>query len=327
VTSTGRAAADDVEPGLAFAPGQGSIVTVGTFDGVHLGHLHVLRRLAERGRETGMRSVLVTFHPHPLEVVNPAAAPLLLTVGDEKIEVLAEVGLDSVVVLPFTSTLQGYAPEAFVALLQRRVRLRELLIGHDHAFGRGRTGGVDMLRALGDRDGFGVDVLPAVNAGGSPVSSTKIRRAVAGGDLATAAAGLGRHYAASGRVVHGDKRGRLLGFPTLNLELPSTRKLLPPVGVYAVRAQTPLGTFGGMMNLGPRPTFGDEKLGLEVHLLESAGELYGARVRVEFIAWLRETRRFENAESLVAQLRRDGDAARAALAVAPARVDSPLRLG
>lgn len=327
MTSIERAAGDDLEPGLAFAPGQGSIVTVGTFDGVHLGHLHVLRRLAERGRETGRRSVLVTFHPHPLEVVNPAAAPLLLTVGDEKIEVLAEVGLDSVVVLPFTPTLQRYAPEAFVALLQRRVRLRELLIGHDHAFGRGRTGGVDMLRALGDRDGFGVDVLPAVNAGGSPVSSTKIRRAVAGGDLATAAAGLGRHYSASGRVVHGDKRGRLLGFPTLNLELPSTRKLLPPVGVYAVRAQTPLGTFGGMMNLGPRPTFGDEKLGLEVHLFETAGELYGARVRVEFIAWLRETRRFENAESLVAQLGRDADDARAALAVAPARVDSPLLLG
>ena len=327
MSGTSRRVHDEPEPGLPFAPGQGSIVTVGTFDGVHLGHLHVLRRLAERGRETGLRSVLVTFHPHPLEVVNPAAAPMLLTVGDEKIEVLAEVGLDSVVVLPFTPTLQAYPPEAFVDLLRRRLRLRELLIGHDHAFGRGRAGGVEMLRALGRREGFGVDVMAAVSASGSPVSSTKIRRAVAGGDLASAAAGLGRHYAASGRVVHGDKRGRLLGFPTLNLELPSSRKLLPPVGVYAVRAQTPLGTFGGMMNLGPRPTFGDERLGLEVHLFESAGELYGARVRVEFIAWLRETRRFDSAESLVAQLGRDADMARAALAAAPARVDSPLLLG
>jgi riboflavin kinase/FMN adenylyltransferase len=322
-----RATLDDLEPGVPFEPGQGSIVTVGTFDGVHLGHLYVLRRLVERGHETGQRSVLVTFHPHPLEVVNPRAAPLLLTVGDEKIEVLAEVGLDSVVVLPFTPRLQAYPPEAFVAMLQRRLRLRELLIGHDHHFGRGRSGSVAMLQALGRRDGFGVDVVAAVNAAGSEVSSTKIRRAVAEGDLATAAAGLGRHYSASGRVVHGDKRGRLLGFPTLNLELPSTRKLLPPSGVYAVRAQTPLGTFGGMMNLGPRPTFDDERLGLEVHLFETAGELYGARVRVEFIAWLRETRRFDGAEALVAQLGRDADAARAALATAPARVDSPLALG
>lgn len=318
---------DPEEPGLPFEPGQGSVITVGTFDGVHLGHLQLLRRLADRGHATGLRSVLVTFHPHPLEVVNPAAAPPLLTVGDEKIEVLAEVGLDSVVVLPFTPRLQAYPPEAFVALLRRRLRMRELLIGHDHAFGRGRAGGVEMLRALGVRDGFGVEVVDAVSAGGLPVSSTKIRRAIAGGDLDAAAAGLGRRYAASGRVVHGDKRGRLLGFPTINLELPSTRKLLPPHGVYAVRAQTPLGGFGGMMNLGPRPTFGDQALGLEVHLFESAGELYGARVRVEFVAWLRDTRRFENAEALVAQLGRDAEAARAVLAAAPARVDSPLALG
>ena len=320
-------ARDDDQPGLPFEPGQGSVITVGTFDGVHLGHLQLLRRLADRGRATGLRSVLVTFHPHPLEIVNPAAAPPLLTVGDEKIEVLAEVGLDSVVMLPFTPQLQAYPPDAFVALLRRRLRMRELLIGHDHAFGRGRAAGVEMLRALGTRDGFGVHVVDAVSAGGQPVSSTKIRRAVAGGDLAAAAAGLGRRYAASGRVVHGDKRGRLLGFPTINLELPSTRKLLPPHGVYAVRAQTPLGGFGGMMNLGPRPTFGDQALGLEVHLFETAGDLYGARVRVEFVAWLRETRRFEGADALVAQLGRDAEAARAALAAAPVRVDSPLALG
>lgn len=327
MTSRPPAAPDDDVPGLPFEPGQGSILTVGTFDGVHLGHLHVLGRLVERGRAAGLRSVLVTFQPHPLEVVNPPAAPPLLTVGDEKLEVLAEVGLDSVVVLPFTPALQAYPPEAFVQLLRRRLRLRELLIGHDHAFGRGRAGGVEMLRALGRRDGFGVDVVPAVSTGGLPVSSTKIRRAVAGGDLASAAAGLGRRYSASGRVVHGDKRGRLLGFPTINLELPSTRKLLPPLGVYAVRAQTPLGSFDGMMNLGPRPTFGDQALGLEVHLFETAGDLYGSRVRVEFVAWLRATQRFDGPEALVAQLTRDAAAARVALAAAPARVDSPLALG
>lgn len=322
-----RGAALREEPGIPFEPGQGSVVTVGTFDGVHLGHLHVLRRLVERGRTSGMRSVLVTFDPHPLEVVNPAAAPPLLTVGDEKIEVLAETGLDSVVVLPFTPALQRYSPDDFVQLLRRRVRMRELLIGHDHAFGRGRQGSVELLRQFGQRDGFAVDVIAAVSAGGQPVSSTKIRRAVAGGDLATAAAGLGRRYAASGRVVHGDKRGRLLGFPTLNLLLPSARKLLPPLGVYAVRALTPLGSFGGMMNLGPRPTFGDAALGLEVHLFEGGGDLYGARVRVEFVSWLRETRRFSGPEELMAQLGRDAEAAKVALAAAPARVDSPLALG
>ncbi len=315
------------EPGLPFSQGQGSVLTVGTFDGVHLGHLQLLRRLAGRGHATGQRSVLVTFSPHPLEIVKPEAAPPLLTVGDEKLEVLAEVGLDNVVVLPFTPQLQAYPPERFVDLLRHRFRMRELLIGHDHAFGRGRTGSVDMLRRLGERDGFHVDVVDAVSAAGSPVSSTRIRRSVAAGDLAAAASGLGRHYAASGRVVHGDKRGRLLGFPTINLELPSTRKLLPPLGVYAVRAQTPLGSFGGMMNLGPRPTFGDQALGLEVHLFETAGDLYGARVRVEFISWLRETRRFESAEALVAQLSRDAEDARTALDGAPTRVDSPLALG
>ena len=301
---------------------RGTVVTVGTFDGVHLGHLQLMARLVERAKATGLRSVLVTFQPHPLEVVNPTAAPPLLTVGDEKFEVLAETGIDYVAVLPFTPELQRYAPEAFVALLRRRYRMRELLIGHDHAFGRGRMGGVDVLRALGAEHGFGVEVVAAVSVGdGLPVSSTAIRRAVAGGELERAARALGRPYAVSGRVVHGEKRGRLLGYPTLNLELPAARKLLPPLGVYAVRAQTPLGTYGGMMNLGPRPTFGDAAVTLEAHLFGDAPELYGARVRIDFVSRLRDTMRFADASALVAQLGRDAEAARAVLGVPAARVD------
>jgi riboflavin kinase / FMN adenylyltransferase len=160
-----------------------------------------------------------------------------------------------------------------------------------------------------------VDVVPPVSAGEeSPISSTEIRRAIAAGDLERATLGLGRLYSASGRVVHGEARGRLLGYPTLNVELPAPRKLLPPEGVYVVRVQTPLGPFGGMMNLGPRPTFGDARSGIEAHLFDASGEFYGAWVRVDFVARLRETRRFPSVDALVEQLGRDAEDARRALA-------------
>ena len=292
-----------------------TVVTVGTFDGVHLGHRDVLLRLAARGRETGRRSVLVTFEPHPLEVVNPAAAPPLLTVGDEKLELLAESGIDYVLVVPFTPELSRHTPSQFVdVVLRQRARMGELLIGYDHGFGRGREGDVEVLQALGARTGFHVEVVPPFTIdGGRPISSTSIRRAVAGGDLHRAAASLGRLYSVGGRVRQGDRRGRLLGYPTINLPMPSQRKLLPPEGVYAVRVQTPHGPFGGMMNLGPRPTFADLSVSLEVHLFDADVSLYGAHVRVEFVARLRDTMRFPGAEALIAQLQRDEEAARRAL--------------
>lgn len=294
----------------------GTVVTVGTFDGVHRGHQDVLARVRARARDVGLRSLLVTFDPHPLEVVNPAAAPPLLTVGEEKSEVLAESGIDYVAILPFTRTLASYRAEAFVEeVLRRRFRMRELLIGHDHGFGRGRAGDVEVLQALGAREGFRVDVIAAVTAGdGRPISSTSIRRAVAGGDLRRASFGLGRPYSVSGIVVQGVQRGRLLGYPTINLTPPPRRKLLPPEGVYAVRAQTRAGAFGGMMNLGPRPTFGDASLSLEVHLFGGAAELYGAHVRVEFVGRLRDTRKFADVDALKAQLGRDAIEAQRLLA-------------
>jgi riboflavin kinase/FMN adenylyltransferase len=291
-----------------------TVVTVGTFDGVHRGHQHVLARLVARAAATGRRSILVTFEPHPLEIVNPTAAPPLLTVGAEKMEVIAESGIDYHAILPFTPTLRAYTPEQFVTLLERRMRLRELLIGYDHGFGRGRAGDVEVLQMIGARRGIRVEVVPAVTLDdGRPISSTSIRRAVAGGDLVRAAAGLGRPYSVSGRVVPGERRGRRIGYPTLNLGPPPRRKLLPPEGVYAVRAQTPAGTFGGMMNLGPRPTFGDDAVGLEAHLFEAEHELYGAWVRLDFVERLRDTRRFADTAALVAQLRRDEENARRAL--------------
>lgn len=292
-----------------------TVITVGTFDGVHRGHRDVIDRLVARSHVLKIPSVLVTFDPHPLEIVNAAAAPLLLTTRDEKLEVLAETGLDYMAVVPFTTDLAAYSAEAFVELILRRCfRLRELLIGYDHGFGRQRAGNVNVLRTLGERDGFRVEVVDAVStADGHSVSSTSIRRAVAGGDLGRAAESLGRLYSVSGEVIPGAQRGRRIGFPTLNLGPPPPRKLLPPEGVYAVRVQTPNGPVGGMMNLGPRPTFGDTVTSLEVHLFDVSGDFYGAMVRIDFVERLRETRRFASPEQLSAQLAHDERAARNAL--------------
>lgn len=293
---------------------RGTVVTVGTFDGFHLGHRHVIGRVVERARSVGLPSLLVTFEPHPLEIVNPAAAPPLLTTHDEKLEILATCGLDYVALLPFTHDLAGYGAEEFVErILRRRFRMCELLIGYDHGFGRARAGDARVLQQLGLRDGFRVEVIEAVTLdGGRTVSSTAIRRAVAGGDLERAAAGLGRAYSVAGVVGRGEQRGRALGYPTLNIVAPP-RKLLPPEGVYAVRAQTPRGSFGGMLSLGPRPTFGDTTVGVEVYLFEASGDFYGAHVRVELIERLRDIRTFPSSSALVEQIRLDEVAARRAL--------------
>lgn len=302
---------------FGLPPGvRGTVCTVGTFDGVHRGHRLVLDRLAECARERALPAVLVTFEPHPLQVVNPAAAPPLLTVGIEKTEVLAESPIDYVVVIPFTPALATYGADAFVDLvLREHLGLQHLLVGYDHGFGRGRSGDASVLRALGASRGFGVDVVPPVLGGdGRPISSTSIRRAIAGGDLKHARDGLGRPYSASGTVERGAQRGRELGFRTINIALPPAHKLLPPEGVYAVRVQTPRGAFGGMMNLGPRPTFDEPEPRIEAHLFDVAGDFYGMHVRLDFVARLRETRRFESPEALRAQLARDEAAARASLA-------------
>ena len=287
-------------------------LTVGSFDGVHRGHQDVLRQLVARARELGVHSLLVTFDPHPLEVVNPAAAPRLLTVGDEKLEVLAESGIDFVAVLPFTPALAAFSAERFVDdILLERVRMHDLMMGYDHRFGHNRSGDATTMRRLGSERGFEVSVVPAVTVnGGQSVSSTAIRRAVAGGDLDGAFRGLGRHYSLGGRVVEGARRGHLLGFPTANVAVPGPRKLLPPEGVYAIRAQTPMGPYDGMLNLGPRPTFGDAESVVEAHLFDADLQLYGARLRVDFVARLRDTQKFSGIDALKAQLALDAVQAR-----------------
>ncbi|MFN2564716.1 MAG: bifunctional riboflavin kinase/FAD synthetase [Gemmatimonadaceae bacterium] len=291
-----------------------SVLTVGTFDGIHRGHQAVLGRLLRRASDARLTALVVSFDPHPLEILSPATAPRLLAPGAERLAMLAETGLAHVAILRFTPTLAGYSAEHFVDFVLRpRYAMRELLIGYDHGFGRGRSGDVETLRRLGESRGFAVEVVPpVVGPGGTAISSSAIRRAVAAGNLDAAADALGRRYAVLGRVVSGARRGRLLGYPTLNVE-PPPRKLLPPFGVYAVTVDTPRGTWGGMMNLGPRPTFGEEAVALEVHLFDADDDFYGARVRVEFVNRLRDTTRFPSPDALVAQLARDERDARRAL--------------
>jgi riboflavin kinase/FMN adenylyltransferase len=291
----------------------GTVVTVGSFDGVHRGHQAVLDEIARRARAGGQESLLVTFEPHPLEVVNPEAAPRLLTTPDEKRDVLAETPIDRVAVLPFTTELARLEPADFVRqVLRARYDMRELVLGYDHGFGRGRSGDVEMVRRLGREDGFAVDVVDAVRDDGQPISSTLIRTAVAHGELARAASWLGRPYAVSGVVERGAGRGRTIGIPTLNVA-PPPKKLLPPDGVYAVRVHGRWGVRGGMMNQGPRPTFGVTARGLEVHLFDFAEDVYGEAVRIEWVRRLRDVRTFGSREELVAQLARDGSMARESL--------------
>ena len=233
----------------------------------------------------------------------------------EKLALLDETGIDYVAILPFTSELAAQSAEEFVdRVLRERFRLAKLLIGHDHGFGRGRAGDVETLRTLGAARGFAVEVVPPVVADtGEAVSSSRIRRALAEGDLAGAAASLGRDYGVSGRVVPGDARGRGLGFPTLNVQPESPRKLLPPDGVYAVEVRTPSGRFGGMLNLGGRPTFGDERRTIEAHLFDVTGDFYGDQVQLAFVRRLRDTMKFDGVEALRAQLATDERDARNAL--------------
>ncbi len=293
----------------------GAVLTVGTFDGVHRGHWELLQRVVARARERDRPSVLVTFDPHPLRIVRPDAAPLLLTTPVEKMEILAESGLTYAVFLRFDSALAAYEPDRFVEhVLVRRFGLSHLVIGYDHGFGRGRTGDVSTLRTAGERFGFTVEVVEPVQAGTAPISSTRIRRAVAAGDVLAAAEGLGRAYSIRGTVVRGDGRGRQLGFPTANIEVNDPAKLLPAEGIYVARAVLREGAVDGVLHIGPRPTFVGAAPTIELHLLDWDGNLYGRHVRVDLCARLRPIERFESASALVAAMHADVRAARDLLA-------------
>ncbi|HKJ93315.1 MAG TPA: bifunctional riboflavin kinase/FAD synthetase [Longimicrobiales bacterium] len=288
-----------------------TVVTVGTFDGVHRGHWQVLQELRRCARENDAPSVLLTFHPHPLRIVRPDRAPPLLTTPLEKKEILAESGLDYALFLPFTPRLAKYEPRRFVEeILIGRLRMCHLVIGYDHGFGRGRSGDVDTLRRIGAEMGFGVTVVEAMFRDGEPISSTRIRNAIAEGDVFAAADGLGRPYSLRGPVVRGDGRGRSLGFPTANIQVPEADKLLPLEGVYAVTAAVNGQLLNGVMHLGPRPTFRGSPPSVELHLFDFEQNIYGAEVRVDFCARIRDIHPFARTAELIDAIRDDCDVAR-----------------
>jgi riboflavin kinase/FMN adenylyltransferase len=289
------------------------VVALGVFDGVHLGHRAILGHAVTAARAQGLAAVACTFSPHPLEVLQPARAPAPITTLEERLALVAETGLDTTVVLAFTPALAAMEPEAFVKdILLDRLHAREIVVGFNHRFGRGARGDARLLQTLAERLGFRAHVVPPLSLDGVPVSSTEIRAALQRADLATAARCLGRDYAVAGEVVAGAGRGRTLGFPTANVRV--SRPVLVPSGVYACRVGIDAQPARpAVVNLGVRPTFGGEAFAVEAYLLDFAGDLYGARVNVAFVARLREERRFPSVEALVEQIARDVEAARRAL--------------
>ncbi|MDH3734551.1 MAG: bifunctional riboflavin kinase/FAD synthetase [Gemmatimonadota bacterium] len=305
MTGEPRGTATEMPSGLPPTV-DGTVVTVGTFDGVHLGHRAILEEIARRARSRDLRSVLLTFDRHPLRVVRPDDAPPLLTTPNEKKEILAQYGLDYVAFVSFTLAFSRYSPREFVEeVLVRRLRARELVIGHDHGFGRGRSGDVGVLESLGAEHGFAVDVVSGIEAAGGVVSSTRIRAAIAEGRVEDARAQLGRPYSLRGTVIHGMGRGRTLGFPTANISPPPPEKLLPAEGIYAVRASIGSELCRGLLHLGPRPTFAGSPPTIELYVLDFERDVYGERVVVEFLKKLRDVAPFASAGELVDQMKED----------------------
>lgn len=285
---------------------------IGVFDGVHAGHQRLLRLAVARARALRGTSVAVTFHPHPQHVLQPATARPLLTTLTMRLRLMAQQGVDVAWVVPFTRAFARLSPEAFFErVLLHHLTLCELVVGENFAFGHQRVGTVAWLQAAGARAGVRVHAVPAVFAGGVPVSSSRVRRAIEAGDLRAIHRFLRRPHVLTGAVVRGRSRGRRLGFPTANLRLPP--QILPPPGVYVVRAALAGGIkrWEGVLNLGTRPTFHETRLVAEAHLFGRPGRLYGSTLEVELLARLRDEQRFPDAAALADQIARDIRRARA----------------
>lgn len=294
---------------------QGCSLAIGNFDGIHLGHQALIGASTRLAREAGIPSVVLTFTPHTLAVLRPGMPVPLLTPGRERQRLVEDLGVDRLVEWPFTPETASLPPGRFILdILWGVFRPRDVWIGENFRFGEKGTGDPGLLRDMGQEAGFVTHVVPSIRRFGAVVSSSRIRESLRRGEVERAMSLLGRPYRMEGQVVGGDRRGRLLGFPTANLRFPP-EKLLPGDGVYAVRVQIPGGqSRGGMANLGLRPTVDGANHVFEVHIFDFAGDLYGQTLRVDLVGFLRHERRFATVDDLLHQLRQDRQEARTRLA-------------
>ncbi len=292
-----------------------SVLTIGNFDGVHRGHREIFRRVSQYARTEGCTSVVVTFDPHPLQVLNPARAPLLITTSAQKRALIAENDLDLLVIIPFSPDFAALSADRFVReILVAGLGLRHLVIGHDYAFGRDREGNETVLAHLAAQLGFVLEALEPVGDGELIFSSSEVRRLVRAGEVAAAVPILGRYHRISGQVVHGREIGRSLGFPTANIV--SANQLIPADGVYAVWVEAGGELHMGACSIGTNPTFEGAERTIEAFLFDFDGSLYGQEIVIHFAGWLRGLVRFPDAVALKTQIERDVAVSRALLAAA-----------
>jgi riboflavin kinase/FMN adenylyltransferase len=289
------------------------VLTLGNFDGVHLGHQAIFQKVVARAKEVKGTSIAFTFEPHPLKIIAPERSPKLLNTFHGKMKLIECSGIQVVVCAEFNREFADQNPEEFARrVLVEGLGVREVYVGYDYAFGKGREGSIASLRAMGERYGFAVGVVEAVQVNGTVVSSSLVRDLVTEGRVEEAPRFLGRFYSIEGNVVHGSSRGHSLGFPTANIQ--TANELLPAFGVYAVRASVGGRTVDGAASIGVRPTFGDGPVSIEVFLFDFDGDLYGKHVEVAFIRRLRGEQKFSDADALVRQMHKDVEQAKAVLA-------------
>lgn len=281
-------------------------LTIGSFDGVHLGHQSLIRKVVNGAHAVGSPAVVLTFHPHPVVVLRGVTGDIYLTLPEERAQLFADLGIDVVIVEPFTRELSTTSARDFIARLVSHLGLKHLLIGHDFALGRGREGNFEVLKKLGEEFGFEVEQVEVVETEGDVISSSRIRAMLEAGEVRQASRFLGRPYRVSGIVVPGDHRGRMIGFPTANLSVPAG-KIKPAIGIYACQAWINGLSWTAATSIGVRPTFDgqDKTIHLEAYLLDFSGDLYGQTVSLDFFERLRGEERFPDIKSLITQIEKD----------------------
>ena len=295
----------EIEQELANITPQGeTLLTIGVFDGVHAGHRYLLKELQQRAAERKLLSGVITFSPHPQSVLHPHNQLPWLSSLEDRVGTLQELGINIVTVLTFTPKLAQLSAQEFISLVKKHLRMQGILVGPDFALGQGREGNINLLRALGREMKFSVEVIPPFTINGEVVSSTLIRQALVQGDMRKVERLMGRYFYLGGEVITSDKRGRVLGFPTANLDI-RPQQALPGNGIYATIAQVDGKQFPSATNVGIRPTFGEGEKRVETHLLNYKGELYGKDIKIEFVQKLRDEQRFPSSEELKAQIEKD----------------------